>query len=68
MQDPTDLFLYPPVRPITPSIYFYDPLLSYSYHAVHLGHILTNNLDDSIDIIIYLIILISFSVPSMLWA
>ena len=36
--------------PITPSIYFHDMLLSYSDHVVHLGHILTNDLDDSIDI------------------
>ena len=40
-------FHAPSVRPIAPTIYFNGTKLSYS---VHLGHILTSNLDDTADI------------------
>ena len=43
-------FYAPSVAPITPSIYFNSTLLSYSNQVVHLGHILTNNLNDTMDI------------------
>ena len=40
-------FYAPSVAPITPSIYFNSTLLSYSNQVIHLGHILTNNLNDT---------------------
>ena len=43
-------FYAPSVAAITPSIYFNSTLLSYSNQVVHLGHILTNNLNDTMDI------------------
>ena len=43
-------FYAPSVPPITPSIYFNDVLLSYSNHVVHLGHLLTDSLSDTKDV------------------
>ena len=43
-------FHAPSVRPIAPTIYFNGTKLSYSDQVVHLGHILTSNLDDTADI------------------
>ena len=43
-------FYAPSVAPVTPFIYFNSTLLSYSNQVVHLGHILTNNLNDTMDI------------------
>ena len=47
-QDP--IVYAPSVPPITPSIYFNDVLLSYSNHVVHLGHLLTDSLSDTKDV------------------
>ena len=38
------------ISPIAPTIYFNGTKLSYSDQVVHLGHILTSNLDDTADI------------------
>ena len=43
-------FHAPSVHPIAPTIYINGTKLSYSDQVVHLGHILTSNLDDTADI------------------
>ena len=44
-------FYAPSVRPITPAIYFNGIKLSFMDQVVHLGHILTDGLDDTADIL-----------------